>query len=124
MVAVKALFDTNILIDYLNGVEAARLEIARYDEPEISIISWMEVLVGAKNEREEGLLRGFLERFTLISLNPDIAEKAVQLRRGERLRLPDAIIWATATTRSCLLVSRNTRDFPADHPGVRVPYRI
>ena len=32
-------------------------------------------------------------------------------------------IWATAQVHSMLLVSRNTKDFPADAPGVRVPYR-
>jgi predicted nucleic acid-binding protein len=47
---VKALLDTNILVDYLNGIDAAREEIARYDNPSISPISWMEVMVGATPE--------------------------------------------------------------------------
>ena len=33
-----------------------------------------------------------------------------------------AIVWASARTESALLVTRNTRDFPADEPGVRLPY--
>ncbi|MEJ2682393.1 MAG: VapC toxin family PIN domain ribonuclease, partial [Gammaproteobacteria bacterium] len=33
MVGVKALLDTNILIDYLNGIDAARTEINRYTMP-------------------------------------------------------------------------------------------
>ena len=41
---VKALFDTNILLDYLKGVEAAQVERARYRQPLISIVTWMEVL--------------------------------------------------------------------------------
>ena len=44
---VKALLDTNILIDYLRGVGAARTELGRYQDKAISIITWMEVLVGA-----------------------------------------------------------------------------
>ena len=44
---VKALFDTNILVDYLNAVPKARTELQRYPEKAISIISWMEVMVGA-----------------------------------------------------------------------------
>jgi len=40
------------------------------------------------------------------------------------MRLPDALIWASAQHESALLVSRNTRDFPADAPGVRVPYQL
>lgn len=32
------------------------------------------------------------------------------------------IIWATAQSESALLITRNTKDFPDDLPGVRVPY--
>ena len=49
--------------------------------------------------------------------------RAVELRRERRLRLPDAIIWATARCAGCLLVTRNTGDFPEDEPDVRVPYQ-
>ena len=44
---VKALFDTNILVDYLNAVPEARTELQRYTEKAVSIITWMEVMVGA-----------------------------------------------------------------------------
>jgi predicted nucleic acid-binding protein len=47
---VKALFDTNILIDYLNAVPEARDELLRYEQQAISIITWMEVLIGARPE--------------------------------------------------------------------------
>jgi hypothetical protein len=40
--ALKALFDTNILIDYLNGVVGARAEVEHYERPAISVISWIE----------------------------------------------------------------------------------
>jgi len=40
-----------------------------------------------------------------------------------RVRLPDAIIWATAQVHGLLLVTRNVRDFPQGEPGVSVPYR-
>jgi len=119
---MKALFDTNILIDYLNGIEAARNELRLYDRPSISSITWMEVMVGASGETEEIKLRAFLSSFTVLPVDIEVSEKAVELRRQYRMRLPDAIIWATAFCSSSLLVSRNTKDFPADHPGVRVPY--
>ena len=120
---VKALFDTNILIDYLNGVEAARAELALHDQRAICVITWMEVLVGATpaNERRT---RAFLAGFTVIAIDATVAELAVQLRRAHRIRLPDAIIWATAKVQARLLVTRNTRDFPIADPGVREPYRL
>ncbi len=119
---VKALFDTNILIDYLNAVTEARDELARFDTPSISIITWMEVLIGARSD-VEAATRGFLDRFRIIAVDATVAEAAVRLRREHRIKLPDAIIWATAETSGLLLVTRNTKDFPEDHPGVRVPYQ-
>jgi len=119
---MKALFDTNILIDYLAGIEAARSELEMYDSPMISSITWMEVMLGAKSDDEEIQLSAFLSRFSVVSVSAAVAEKAVALRHQYRMRLPDAIIRASALSESCLLISRNTRDFPAEHPSVRVPY--
>ena len=120
--SVKAVLDTNILVDYLRGEEQARRELGCYRLPAVSLITWMEILVGAQDAHEHLLLRGFLGRFEVLPITQEIAELAVELRRAHRLRLPDAIIWATAQNRDALLVTRNTRDFPRDHPGVRVPY--
>jgi predicted nucleic acid-binding protein len=64
----------------------------------------------------------FLRDFSLVELTRPIAREAVAIRRSRRVRLPDAIIWATARHQSALLVTRNTKDFPPDEPGVRVPY--
>jgi predicted nucleic acid-binding protein len=124
MVMVKGLFDTNILIDYLNGIAQAEAELDRYHYKAISVISWMEVMAGATELREQAELRMWMRAFTVIGLDGPIAESAVLLRRQRRIRLPDAIIWATAQVHSLLLVSRNTKDFPPDEPGVRMPYRL
>ena len=83
----------------------------------------MEVMTGAKTAVDEEVRRAFLGHFRLLPLSAQIAEEAVALRRKHRLKLPDAIIWATAKSESCLLVSRNTKDFPKGQPGVRFPYR-
>ena len=120
---VKPLLDTNILIDYLLNYDEARREIALYRSASISIVSWMGVMAGTDRRTEEGTRR-FLQRFERIELDAAIAEAAVQVRRDRRLKLPDLIIWATAASRSMLLVTRNTKDFPADQPWVRVPYSL
>ena len=120
---MKALLDTNILVDYLNGIEAAREEINRYKAPLISTITWMEVMAGV-NDDEERAVRSFLTRFNQVNIDPEIAEIAVSIRRKTRIRLPDAIIWASAKHEDALLVSRNTKDFPEDSPSVRAPYQV
>ena len=87
-------------------------------------ITWMEVLVGAADESETDRLRWFLSGFQRIAIDDAVAELAVEIRRKHRMRLPDAIIWASARHVGGLLITRNTKDFPPDDPGVRVPYTI
>ena len=70
---VKAVFDTNILIDYLAGREDARLELTRYDSRLVSVVTWMEVMAGARSEAEEDVLRMFLRDFSVVE---------IQSRRG------------------------------------------
>ena len=45
-------------------------------------------------------------------------------RRNLGLKIPDAIILATARCHRLQLVTRNTRDFPESLGGVQVPYRL
>lgn len=121
---MNAVVDTNILIDYLNGWEEARRELDSFDAIYISLLSWMEILVGASEGDEESEIREFLRRFRVHPVAEGVAERVVEIRRRDKIRLPDAIIWATAQHLGLLLVTRNTRDFPANHPGVRIPYSI
>ena len=120
---VSALFDTNILIDYLNGVGQAKTELDRYADKAISLITWMEVMVGATPETEE-ILRGFLGGFVNLPINEQVSDAAVALRKKHKIKLPDAIVWASAQVDRRILVTRNTKDFSRDEPGVRVPYQI
>ena len=120
---LNALLDSDILLDFLDGHAAAAREIARYHECCVSIISWMEILAGARTQTDEDVRRGFLGHFRLVPLTAQVAEEAVKLRREYRLKLPDAIICASAITENCLLVSRNTKHFPANRASVRFPYR-
>jgi predicted nucleic acid-binding protein len=120
---MKALFDTNILVDYLSGVAAAKVEISLYDDKAISIITWMEVQIGT-DEADQMSVDRFLSKFTLLPLDAKVSAKAVALRRKSRIKLPDAVIWATALVESRLLVTRNVKDFPATLPGIRIPYSL
>jgi predicted nucleic acid-binding protein len=120
---VKALFDTNVLVDYLNTIPQAEAELDRYRQKAISTITWIEVMVGA-SPPVEAATRSFLEDFEVVRIDDAVAEEAVILRRQYRLKLPDAIIWASARVQSMLLVTRNTKDFPSGEPGIRLPYKI
>jgi predicted nucleic acid-binding protein len=120
---VRAVIDTNILVDYLQGVPDAANELAAYGTPAISVISWIEVMVGSSPQTEPSV-RAFLASFEQFPVSERVSELAVQLRKSTRIKLPDALIWATAQANGCLLVTRNTRDFDPKSPGVRVPYTV
>jgi predicted nucleic acid-binding protein len=119
-------FDANIVIDALAGYPLARAEIqravARGSRPWISRMAWIEVL----SKGDEAVVRdavAFLSHFGMDEIDEEISQRAAALRRERpRLKTPDAIILATAQTRGRVLVTRNTKDFPAEMPGIRVPY--
>jgi predicted nucleic acid-binding protein len=121
---MRAIIDSDVLIDYLQGLDKAKRELDRYAKREMSIISWMEVMTGADTAEEEKDSREFLSTFTVHHLSVEIASEAVAIRKRFRIRLPDAIVWATARINGCLLVTRNTKDFPAKEPEVRIPYSV
>lgn len=121
-------FDANILIDALAGHPLARLElqraVAQGARPWLSRMAWMEVL----SKGDAAIMRQtqhFLMRFGVDEIDEEIAMRAAALRRERpRLKSPDAIILATALTRGRVLITRNTKDFPANMPGIRVPYTL
>ncbi len=118
-----AVFDTNVVIDALNGVQAADTEYGRYERVLISLVTWIEVLVGATDDEEQ--VRDFLDsRFEIAPLDEAVAETAIAVRRSRRLRLPDAISLATAQVRNAERVTRNTKDFNPGWGGIHVPYAI
>lgn len=121
-------FDANILIDALAGYPPARSEIERAislaSRPWISRMAWIEVLSKGSEVVVKDALT-FLSRFGLDEIDDEISHRAASLRRQRvRLKSPDAIILATAQIRGRVLITRNTKDFPVEMPGIRVPYTL
>jgi predicted nucleic acid-binding protein len=117
-------FDSNILIDALNGHGPAHAEIARVDKPWISRATWIEVM---SKERGETLrnIEIFLNGFSIDEIDLQVAAHAAALRRERaRLKFADSVILASAQVHHRILVTRNTKDFPAQMPGIRVPYTL
>lgn len=117
-------FDTNIVIDVLHNRPMAWAELRLATRPWISRMTWIEVMSGvpdsAAAETEE-----FLRLFALAEIDEEVARRAAAIRHQRRsLKSPDAIILASAQMRGRILVTRNTKDFPASMPGIRIPYKI
>ena len=99
------------------------MAIAADPGPAISMTTWMEVMVGAPPEAAEAT-RAFLEGFARGEIDADVAEAALRLRKARRLKVPDAIILASAEVIGAVLVTRNTRDFGEGGEMFWMPYRL
>ncbi len=120
----EAVFDTNIVIDALRDVRAAQVELVRYAQRYISRMTWIEVMVGAGPD-DGARAEAYLDHFRVIEVSEDVARQAATLRsQRRRLSATDALVLASAQTTGRILVTRNTRDFPAEMPGVRIPYTV
>jgi len=121
-------FDTGIIIDALLGIEQGRAELRRAISQTgrawLSRMAWVEIMSKSSGAELREMER-FLAGFAIDEIDSEIADRAAALRRERKgIRLPDAIILATAMVRGRVLVTRNTRDFPAEMPGIRIPYTL
>jgi predicted nucleic acid-binding protein len=116
-------FDTNIVIDWLKRKPQAAAELTRYRGHRISRIVWTEVLAGEALDARD-TVRLALANFEIAELDARIAMAAADIRYRSRMKLMDAYILATAQVNGAILITRNTKDFPAAMPGIRVPYTL
>ena len=82
------------------------------------------MLCGSKTKSEEILITEFMQQFVIIALNEEIAQEALYIRRKYKIRLPDAIILATANVYKTVLVTRDTKDFSAKESNIILPYQL
>jgi predicted nucleic acid-binding protein len=106
------LIDTNIIIDFSENRLPlnAKLFVAEVidNEPNISIINRIELL-GFSIVTPE--IIEFTDSTNIINLTEDVANQTIKLRKNRKIKLPDAIIAATALVYNLTLISRNTKDF-------------
>ena len=99
------LFDTNIALYYLGGRLIDPLPIGIYY---ISIISEMELLsyphLDANEEKE---IQSFLSQLLIINIDNSVKKAAILIRKQYRLKLPDAIIAATAQSLQATLLTND-----------------
>ncbi len=99
------LVDTDVFIDHLRG--AAELKVGRH-RLHYSVITRAELFAGTS---ATDLLATLLGPLHEIPVDRAVAERAGRIRRESGVRLPDALIAATALEHRLQLASRNLRDF-------------
>jgi len=123
---LERLLDSVILIDHFNNVRKATAFIVSLDplKTAISVISYAEILVGL-DDAGATKAKALLNYYEILSIDTSIAEKAAELRRRYRWKLPDAFQAALALNYHIKLSTRNTRDFnPGKHLFVEIPYKL
>jgi predicted nucleic acid-binding protein len=107
----KALFDSNVII-YLSKREIPLSFVDQFDALFVSIITYMEILgYPFSNPKEELFIKELLSVFQTLFIDQRIADITVDIRKKNRIKLPDAIIAATAISQGLQLVTRNVDDF-------------
>lgn len=122
---MSLVLDSVILIDLLNGAEAAARFVRKVgSSASITAITRAEVMAGYDGTTSAPVV-ALLDRFGWIDLDGRVADLAARLRREHRWKLPDAFQAAAALCHRKRLATRNTKDFPpARHRFVLVPYEL
>jgi len=93
------LLDTNVIIDYCNArLPVNAKELLQNIEPRISVITSVELFSSEKiTEKELLKLKQFVSISTVYSnITPDIVIRTISIRQLYKIKLPDALIAATA----------------------------
>ncbi|MBE9199504.1 MULTISPECIES: type II toxin-antitoxin system VapC family toxin [unclassified Nodularia (in: cyanobacteria)] len=113
---MRYLYDTNIFIYYLaDEFTVSSLFTEKFlhlHEVLISPIIRMELLsFPGLSADEQQSIEDLLSQFKSVPLLRDIEDQTIKLKRQYKIKLPDAIIAATAINQDAVLVTRNVNDF-------------
>ena len=106
------LIDTNIIIYLTQDVLNIHDFVKDEDELYMSSITYMEVLgFQFQDNSEEEKVTMFCNTFERIFLTKEIEKQTILIRKSNKIKLPDAIIAATAIVCNLTLVTHNIDDF-------------
>lgn len=109
--ALRLLLDTNVILGVLKGsFEWARvngLQDAQAEECAYSAITRVELLgFPGMTAEEDGAIRQLLDNLAYLPLTRLIEDEAIAIRRGpKKIKLPDALILATAKAHALRLIT-------------------
>jgi predicted nucleic acid-binding protein len=126
----KYVLDTNAILYYLKGIPAWVDYIDNMEMPEwlVSTVSKIELLsYPGLSQTEEECIRRFLDGIKIVPLEESVEDIAIAMRRAMSIKLPDAIVAATAVSQGATLITGDKKlkiiewpSFnavaPGDHP--------
>ncbi|HMQ48682.1 MAG TPA: type II toxin-antitoxin system VapC family toxin [Saprospiraceae bacterium] len=114
---IEYLWDTNTVIYYLQLQFSPQAEkfiddTLKYSSPAISVITEIELLCWkTATDKDLEVLHNFINDALVFGLEQDIKLNTAEIRKAYKIKLPDAIIAATALTYGLTLLTRNVSDF-------------
>jgi len=113
--------DTNIIVGFFKGEDAIKAALERFDSLKIPAMAYAEFMVGLKQEAQRQAADHIIDAlFEIVHSDREICHEAAALRRAVRLKLPDAMIYATARAGGGVLITRD-KDFDEKGGDVYVP---
>jgi len=110
----KSALDSNLIIlASKQQIDTEKL-LSLYDEFYVSIVTYMEVYAyDFQNQAEKDLIDEFFANLEIVEVNRAIADQAIIYRKNKikKIKLPDAIILATAKYLNADLLTENWKDF-------------
>lgn len=110
--AKNYLIDTNVIIDFAKNQlpedSTSFLADLIDNEPKISVINKIELLGFTHTSQP---IADFIEASLVFTLDDNVVDKTIELRKKHKIKLPDAIIAATAIVHQLTLITHNVSDF-------------
>jgi predicted nucleic acid-binding protein len=110
------LLDTNVVINFLDAsMPPSAIQFLNTivdEQSNITVITKIETLgYNFKSIEEKNTVAFFVNASTVYELNEAIVNQTIDIRKAHKIKLPDAIIGATALVYNLTLITRNTSDF-------------
>ncbi len=116
----KLLLDSNIVIYIAKKALSPEVFIKADDALYLSDVSFMETLGYAfSDENEKEAIETLLSVLFRLPIDEEVVLKVISIRQTRKMKLPDAIIAATALVHDCMVITRNISDF-SGLPGLVV----
>lgn len=122
------LIDSNVIIDFLGtSLSEESLDLIKNifnAGSYISVITVIEVLGFKTDEQDYSFLKKFIDEFDVVPLEQTVVNRTIEIRKKRKVKLPDAIIAASAMEKDLILLTRNFKDFD-NIDGLKVlnPYK-
>ncbi|MDF2433876.1 MAG: hypothetical protein JWP44_3507 [Mucilaginibacter sp.] len=123
------LIDTNVVSDYFSAsfftVSMQFMDTVFDSIPNLSIITQIELLCWKTDGTTEQKVKDFIDDSIVLDITSNVIAECVNLRKGKKIKTPDAIIAATALAHGYTLITNNEKDF-SNVPDLKVinPHKI